>query len=184
VLFIIQLLFWTWVSERLNDRFLVGLVSQIWALPLLIALELLAPNASHWAKYVLAIMVVGHSYVHAILMAITSRNAGTVRTRTVASALYNMTVQASSIISQNIYREDDKPLYRRGNKVLIAICAYNIALFVGAKVFYVWINRKRDGIWNTMTKEDKETYLKTTEHQGNKWYVISGLLCTPNLITL
>ena len=79
--------------------------------------------------------------MHAILVAITSRNAGAVRTRTVASAIYNMSVQASSIISQNIYRDDDKPLYRRGNKVLIAICAYNFLLFIGAKIYYVKVNR-------------------------------------------
>ncbi|KAL1600959.1 hypothetical protein SLS59_005624 [Nothophoma quercina] len=168
VLFIIQLLFWTWVSEKVNDRFTVGLVSQIWALPLLIALECISPSTSPWGRWVLAILLVGHPYVHAILVAITSRNAGTVRTRTVASAMYNMTVQASSIISQNIYREDDKPLYRRGNKVLIAICAYNFALFIGAKIFYVTVNKRREAVWSSMSKEDKETYLETTTDKGNK----------------
>ena len=79
--------------------------------------------------------------MHAILVAIASRNAGAVRTRTVASAMYNMSVQASSIISQNIYRNDDKPLYRRGNKILIGICAYNFLLFIGAKIYYVKVNR-------------------------------------------
>ncbi|KAJ4353123.1 hypothetical protein N0V95_003657 [Ascochyta clinopodiicola] len=168
VIFIIQLLFWTWVSEKVNDRFLVGLVSQIWALPLLIALEVISPHTSPWARWVLAILLVGHPYVHAILVAITSRNAGTVRTRTVASALYNMTVQAGSIISQNIYRDDDKPLYRRGNKVLIAICAYNFALFIGAKIFYVAVNKKREAVWSSMSKEDKVSYLETTKDKGNK----------------
>ncbi|KAF3052732.1 hypothetical protein E8E11_010292 [Didymella keratinophila] len=168
VLFIIQLLFWTWISEKVNDRFLVGLVSQIWALPLLVALECISPSSSPWARWVLAIMIVGHPYVHAILVAITSRNAGTVRTRTVASAIYNMTVQAASIIAQNIYREDDKPLYRRGNKVLIAICAYNFALFIGAKIFYMAVNKKREAVWSSMSVEDKETYLATTKDKGNK----------------
>jgi len=144
VLFIIQLLFWTWLSERINQRFLVGLMSQVWALPLLIALEVLPTKASHWARYVLSILLVGNPYVHAILVAITSRNAGTVRTRTVASAFYNMCVQASSIIGSNIYREKDKPLYRTGNKVLIGICVYNFVLFIGAKLFYVHVNRQRE----------------------------------------
>tara|TARA_R110002003_G_scaffold191_13_gene14800 strand:- start:182 stop:1579 length:1398 start_codon:yes stop_codon:yes gene_type:complete len=168
VLFILQLLFWTWLSERLNERFLVGILSQVWALPLLIALEFLAKNASPWSRWVLSTLLVGHPYVHAILVAITSRNAGTVRTRTVASALYNMCVQASSIISQNIYRDDDKPLYRRGNKVLIGICAWNFVVFIGAKLYYVWVNKKRERIWESMSKDDKETYLETTKDKGNK----------------
>lgn len=73
-------------------------------------------------------------------MAITSRNAGTVRTRTVASALYNMSVQTASIISSQIYRDSDKPLYRTGNSALIGICVWNMLLFIGAKIFYVKVN--------------------------------------------
>lgn len=37
-----------------------------------------------------------------ILVAITSRNSGTVRTRTVGSSLYNMAVQTSNIISSQV----------------------------------------------------------------------------------
>jgi hypothetical protein len=144
------------------------MVSQIWAFPLLIALEVLPVSASHWSRWTLSTLLVGHPYVHAILVAITSRNAGAVRTRTVASALYNMCVQASSIISQNIYRDDDKPYYRRGNKVLIAICAWNFVVFIGAKLYYVNVNKKRESVWESMNKEEKETYLETTKDQGNK----------------
>ncbi|KAF1938119.1 MFS general substrate transporter [Clathrospora elynae] len=168
VLFILQLLFWTYISERFNERFLVGLMSQIWALPLLIAVEFLSSDASPWTRWVLSTLLVGHPYIHAILVGITSRNAGAVRTRTFASALYNMCVQAGSIISQNIYRDDDKPLYRRGNKVLISICVYNFVLFVGAKLYYVGVNRKREGIWKGMNQEEREVYLETTKDRGNK----------------
>ncbi|KAF2655936.1 MFS general substrate transporter [Lophiostoma macrostomum CBS 122681] len=168
VIFIIQLLFWTWLSEKINQRFLVGLASQIWILPLLIALEILPKAVSPWSRWILCTLIVGHPYIHAILVAITSRNAGTVRTRTVASAFYNMCVQACQIIAQNIYRDDDKPLYRRGNKVLIAICVYNFFLFIGAKLYYVSVNKKRDKIWNAMSQEEKETYLETTKDKGNK----------------
>jgi uncharacterized protein YpmS len=79
-----------------------------------------------------------------------------------------MCVQASNIISSNIYRDNDKPLYRRGNKVLIALCAWNIAVFVGTKVYYLSINKKREKIWTSMNKEEKETYLETTKDEGNK----------------
>ena len=101
-LFILQLLFWTWVSEKTNQRFLTGLVSQIWCFPILIALETISKKTGPWPKWALSTLLVGNPYVHAILVAITSRNAGSVRTRTVASALYNMTVQASSVIGSNV----------------------------------------------------------------------------------
>jgi hypothetical protein len=102
VLFIAQLIFWTWLSEKINQRFLVGLISQIWSLPLLIALAVIPAKTNIWAKWTISILLVGHPYAHAIIVAITSRNAGSVRTRTVASAAYNMCVQTSSIIASNV----------------------------------------------------------------------------------
>ncbi|KAL9608115.1 MAG: hypothetical protein Q9167_007039, partial [Letrouitia subvulpina] len=143
VLFILQLLFWTWFSEKFNQRFFIGLISQIWVIPLLIALETL-PLKFHnaqWARYALTSLIVGYPYAHAMLVAVTSRNSGSVRTRTVGSSLYNMAVQTSNIISSQIYRNDDKPLYRRGNKVLLGIAAWNALLFTSAKAYYVWKNR-------------------------------------------
>jgi hypothetical protein len=47
-------------------------------------------------------MAFGMPYIHAIYVALTSRNAGSVRTRTVASALYNMCVQAANVIGINV----------------------------------------------------------------------------------
>ena len=139
-LFILQLLFWTWLSEKINQRFLIGVIGQLWTMPILIALVVIPASASHWGRWAAATLIVGYVYVHAILVAITSRNAGSVRTRTVASALYNIAVQASNIISSQIYRNNDKPLYKTGNKALIGICVWNIIIFIGAKVFYVTVN--------------------------------------------
>ena len=102
VIFIINLLSWTWISERFNQRLLLGVGAQIWALVLLIALELLPEDASTWARWILLVLLIAMPYVHAIIVAITSRNAGSVRTRTVASAVYNMMVQASNIIGNNV----------------------------------------------------------------------------------
>ena len=76
-----------------------------------------------------------------VTVAITSRNAGTVRTRTVGSSLYNMAVQTSNIISTQIYQNKDKPLYYTGNKVLLGLAAYNVVLFIGAKIYYTLKNK-------------------------------------------
>lgn len=102
VLFIIQLLFWTWFSEKINQRLLIGLISEFWSLPLLITLAVLPNNANKWGRWVISTLLTGHPYAHAVIVALTSRNAGSVRTRTVASAFYNMCVQTGSIISSNV----------------------------------------------------------------------------------
>ena len=119
-LFILQLIFWTWLSERINNRYLIILVCQIYMFPLLVGLETLPGGAAYtWPRYALVLMLVGFPYVHAILgesalhilpdtaadtvlVAMTSRNAGSVRTRTVGSALYNMSVQTSNIVASNV----------------------------------------------------------------------------------
>ena len=67
-----------------------------------------------------------------------------------------------------IYRNNDKPMYRIGNRVLIGICVYNIFLFVGAKSFYIWVNRTRAKKWDSMSPKEKEEYLATTTDKGNK----------------
>ncbi|KAG8530560.1 uncharacterized protein KY384_005063 [Bacidia gigantensis] len=120
VLFILQLIFWTWFSEKINNRYIIILMCQFWILPLVVSLKTLPGGPAYaWSRYVLILMLVGFPYVHAIIgepsnaytyikanssrvVAMTSRNAGSVRTRTVGSALYNMCVQASNIISSNV----------------------------------------------------------------------------------
>lgn len=67
VLFLLQLIFWTWVSEKINNRFLIVLFCQIYMLPILIALEVIPASTNAWGKYVLSILMVGYPYVHAII---------------------------------------------------------------------------------------------------------------------
>ena len=89
--------------------------------------------------------------------------------RTVNASLYNMFVQASGIIGSNIYRSDDSPRYRRGNRVLISISVLNlVVLYPGTKLYYIWRNRKKDELWEKMTDEEKAKYLETTTDVGNR----------------
>jgi hypothetical protein len=169
-IFILQLLFWTWVSEKINQRVLLGVIGQLWSLPLLVALVALPPVFAgwKWVKWTLSTLLVGAPYVHAILVGLTSRNAGSVRTRTVGSSLYNMSVQMSSIISSQIYRANDKPYYYTGNKALLGVLAWNICVFIFVKFYYVTKNNRRDQIWDGMSREERIHYLKSTTDKGNK----------------
>jgi len=79
-----------------------------------------------------------------------------------------MSVQLGGVIGANIYREDDKPLYHRGNSVLIAISCLALALFLFAKVYYILRNKSREKVWNAMSADEKVVYLNTTTDEGNK----------------
>ena len=79
-----------------------------------------------------------------------------------------MTVQLGNIVSSNIYRTDDAPYYRRGNKILIAVACMDLGLYALAKGYYVWKNWKREKIWSRWTEEEMRIYLATTKDKGNK----------------
>ena len=79
-----------------------------------------------------------------------------------------MFVQCGSIISANVYVDDDSPLYRRGNLVLFIVNLLAIGLFVATKLYYVWRNNQREKIWNAMTAEEKEAYIANTKLKGSR----------------
>ncbi|ENI05822.1 hypothetical protein COCC4DRAFT_39747 [Bipolaris maydis ATCC 48331] len=167
-LFAVQLLILTWVSEKVKERAIISSISNIWIFPWLVGLVTLPSNASPWTRYALLTGLLSYPYCHAILVGWNAKNSNAVRTRAVSAALYNMFVQSGNIISTNIYRDDDKPLYRRGNKILLAICSFNIVLFYLVKLFYIWRNKVRERRWNAMTKEEQQDYLLTTKDEGMK----------------
>jgi len=169
VLFILQMLLYAWFSEWINERILVCMGLQLYTLPLLIAIICLPQDMGQWVRYVLLTLLIGYPYIHPIQVALQSRNAGSVRTRTVASAVYNMFCQASSVVSSQIYRANDAAsYYRNGNIALLAVNVVNVFLYLFAKWYYVNKNKKRDEKWRAMTPEEREEYIRTTTDKGNK----------------
>ncbi|KAI2465907.1 MFS general substrate transporter [Annulohypoxylon bovei var. microspora] len=165
-LFAVNLIVITWISRRVNERSIISSSSNIWIFPWILALVLLPATASPWVRYALLTGLLSYPYCHAILVAWNAKNSNAVRTRAVSAALYNMFVQSGNIIATNVYRDDDQPLYRRGNKILLGITVFNVFLFYFVKVFYIWRNRVRDRRWDAMSPEEQENYVLTTKDEG------------------
>ena len=66
------------------------------------------------------------------------------------------------------YQDYDKPYYRNGNTKLLAVNVLSIALFLATKVYYIWRNKQKDQIWNSMTEEEKAEYIRFSTDKGCK----------------
>ncbi|KAM0276080.1 hypothetical protein ACHAQH_007099 [Verticillium albo-atrum] len=157
----------TYLSTRWNERALFGVFTQFWYLPNLIALAVLPNTAGPWAQFAIVTVLLSYPSPHAMHVAWGSRNSNSVRTRAVSAALYNMMVQLARVIYSNIYREDDRPEYRRGNRVLVAIACINICVYIIAKGFYIYKNKSREKKWQAMTEDERIRYLDTTKDKGS-----------------
>ncbi|KAM0792918.1 hypothetical protein ACM66B_002678 [Microbotryomycetes sp. NB124-2] len=167
ILFMTNNVILSYFSRRIKERTFVASIASWWMLILLSVIVAL-PHAGKWTKYALLSLLLAYPYPHPILVSWNSANSGSVRTRSVSASLYNMCVQAASIISSNIYRQDDKPLYIRGNKILLGIAAANIVLFALAKVYFIARNRYKSRKWEAMSPEERAYYLETTKDEGNR----------------
>ncbi|VVT48688.1 uncharacterized protein SAPINGB_P001902 [Magnusiomyces paraingens] len=166
---LILLLAQTWLTENINERTLTSTLQPLWIIPCIGTLAFWSDSLTNvWGTYAVLVVLLSSPYIHAILVGWCSRNSNTVRSRTVSAAVYNMFVQAGSIIAANIYRKDDSPKYRRGNRVLFAIAFVSLASLLATKVYYVWRNKSREKIWSAMTIEEQNDYRKNTKDKGNK----------------
>ncbi|KAK4687874.1 hypothetical protein P7C73_g2242, partial [Tremellales sp. Uapishka_1] len=155
-------------SKKVKERTLVASIGSWWQLIFLIVLVTIPDSTGKWTKWAILTLFIGYPYAHPILVSMNSMNAGTVRTRTVASSVYNMAVQSGSLIASNVYHTSDAPHYHKGNRVLIGIVCANLALFWIAKAYFVLKNRRREKIWSSWTVEQKDEYIRTTKDEGNK----------------
>ncbi|KAL4727189.1 hypothetical protein ACLX1H_006090 [Fusarium chlamydosporum] len=167
-LFAVNLLIITWVSGRVKERGILSSLSNIWIFPWVLALVVLPGDISPWVRYALITGLLSYPYCHAILVGWNAKNSNSVRTRAISAALYNMTVQSGNIAASNIFREDDQPLYRRGNRVILYITSANIVLFYLVKWFYIWRNQVREKRWNALTREQQQDYLLNTTDEGQQ----------------
>ena len=157
------------MSEKLNERALVGILQPLWTLPCIIALAVWKGVVTEkWATFALVTTLLAYPYCHAINVGWASKNSNNVGSRSVSTALYNMCVQLGGIIAANIYRQDDKPLYRRGNRTLLGINVLSVSLFLVAKVYYVLKNKSRDKRWNALSAEEKLDYTKNTTDKASR----------------
>lgn len=79
-----------------------------------------------------------------------------------------MCVQTAGMIGSNIYQSDDRPQYRRANRLLIGITCFNVLFYLLVKAYYIWRNKSKKQQWDAMSEREKRRYLDESRDAGNK----------------
>ncbi|GAA5840706.1 hypothetical protein JCM9279_007409 [Rhodotorula babjevae] len=157
------------LSELVNSRAWVAILQNVWYLPLFVALRFLPDPINPWVYWVLASLILAAPYAHGLQVSWVSRNAGSVRTRTFASAAYNMSVQTSSIIGSYVYQASDRPRYKAGNTILLIVVFVNVfIMYPGIWLYYGARNRYKERKWKAMNVDEQKHYLATTTDEGTR----------------
>lgn len=169
VIHIIMMIAITLSSEFFNERAFHCMAHPLWMLPGLMVLRFWkGALVDKWGTWAVMTLLLGQPQNHAILVSWTSRNSNTVSQRTMGQSLYNMFVQVGAIVGANIYRDDDKPKYHRGNQQLVILYFVLILILGLTKLFYFLVNKRRSEKWNAMTKEEQQQYRETNKDSGSK----------------
>ncbi|GAV46428.1 hypothetical protein ZYGR_0A00190 [Zygosaccharomyces rouxii] len=169
VLSVITMLLAGYFSEIVNQRSLIIMGTPIWILACLFPLRFWpGSQVNTWGTYALLTVLLGHAPIWPLSISWCSANSNSVRTRAVSAAMVNIYSQAAGIVSANIYRTPDKPLYHKGNDALIGIAFGTIAACLFTKFYYIYRNKQKDKIWNAFTEEEKLRYTIETTDDGNK----------------
>ncbi|QPC64326.1 hypothetical protein HYE67_006557 [Fusarium culmorum] len=146
-----------WLADKTKRVVVLGFIPMIWVLPSLIWLhKSYSVESPRWTVYGVITVLVSSPLTHPILVGLASRNSKSVRSCTVsAAALYNMSVQVGTIIGSNIYRQNDLPLYRTGNSVLLRLVGWNMCVYSGTIFYYRWRNASRDKLWESFSEDEQ-----------------------------
>lgn len=165
---IVVLLTMTYFSEHISNIFGVALIQPIWVATCVGVLRFWSGSlVKQWGTYAVLTIALGDPYIHAMMVSACSRNSQSIKTRTVSASVYNMFVQAGTIIASNIYRTKDKPLYHTGNSVLFGCALAMFPILIGTKLFYKYLNSRKEKVWQGMTDEEREDYIAHTSDKGS-----------------
>lgn len=171
VLSLVTMFAFSYLSDIIDSRSLLFAFNAIWCISTLIPMRYWSGSGKQehaWGTFALLTVLLGHPPLTALSTSWCSANSNSVKTRAVSAAVVNMFSQADSIVAANIYRQDDAPLYHRGNTQLIGIAFGGFRVAVLSRFYYQFRNKQREKKWQSLSELEKLEYTTTTTDEGNK----------------
>ncbi|THW45376.1 putative MFS transporter [Aureobasidium pullulans] len=159
----------TWSSGHFEEKVFHCIIPGCIEIPLFAALLILPPHGYSWVRFAIITLIIGSPSSHPIMASWISVNSFDPKKRGITIALFGTFHEIGSIAAAQIYRDDDKPYYYTGNKVLISICAVSIVGLLIHREVLKHINRKKKRAWESLSEVEQREYSKNQEHSiGNK----------------
>ncbi|KAG0364446.1 major facilitator superfamily domain-containing protein [Gamsiella multidivaricata] len=155
-------------SDRFNERAFHGAAATLYYAVCVAALALLPIGASKYSLYICLIFTMGaQTCWHPVNAAWIAGNTAPVGKRTIALAMYIISVNITAIAGTNIFRAKDAPRFITGMWVLFGSLAITISLFIFQRFHLKRINAKRAQTTKNWTAEDWKHYDETTKDVGD-----------------
>ncbi|KAF9174504.1 hypothetical protein BGX21_000555 [Mortierella sp. AD011] len=155
-------------SDRYNERAFHGAAATLYYAACVAGLALLPADASKYSLYICLIFAMGGSTCwHPVNAAWISGNTAPVGKRTIALAMYIMSVNLTAIPGANVFRSKDAPRFISGMWVCFGSLIITTLLFIFQRYHLKYINTKRARITKDWTNEDWRHYDETTKDVGD-----------------
>ncbi|KAF9395313.1 hypothetical protein CPC16_008673 [Podila verticillata] len=154
--------FVSWSSDKHNERALHGALASLYYAMCILALAVLPADASNFSLYFALIFAMGgQTCWHPVNAAWIASNTAPVGKRSIALALYIISVNACDMVS-------DAPRFIRGFWILFGALLLTIVLFLFQRWHLMYVNRKRSETTRHWTDEDWKSYNETTKDEGDE----------------
>ncbi|KAI7888731.1 major facilitator superfamily domain-containing protein [Mucor mucedo] len=154
-------------SDKSGNVTFFAMIGTIWALLGFILLEVLPDNVGRWQLYGAALFTASAPSWHGMQVAWMSSNIAPIGKRTLALAAVVGAANINGVPGSQIYKANDAPRYRQGNKINIVLQAVTIGLFLFQRTRYNLTNKWRRRVWNSMSDYEKHVYQNENGDQGN-----------------
>ncbi|KAG0226747.1 hypothetical protein BGW42_003437 [Actinomortierella wolfii] len=155
-------------SDKHNERAFHGALATTYYAACVLALATLPLNASKYSLYFALIFTMGGlTCWHPVNAAWIAGNTAPVGKRTIALAMYIMSVNLAAIPGANIFRAKWAPRFIPGMWILFGSLVITALLFVFQRFHLAWHNKRREEITKNWTAANWEHYNNTTTDYGD-----------------
>ncbi|KAI9031152.1 major facilitator superfamily domain-containing protein [Hyaloraphidium curvatum] len=150
------------ISDRLRIKWQVILFG-LGGLLLGYILNICIPaTRSQAGAYVASIITVGFFLPwHSVNASWQAANVAPAGKRAIVFSMYIISVNIAGALGVWLYRDDDRPYFRRALSVSIVLVAVAAGIVILRRLQLQWLNKLRQGKWEKLSGEERDEYIKT-----------------------